>query len=1156
MPTDYVHLHCHTAYSLLDGAIRLPDMMKRAQELGMSSVAITDHGNMFGAVNFFLKAKAAGLKPIIGCEVYVAPGDRRQQESRPGVPVANHLVLLAKNLTGYQNLVRLVSAGYLEGFYYKPRIDQELLKEHSEGLIALSACLQGKVPSLLLKDQEDKALEAARELASIMGPENFFIELQDAGIPEQHKINPGLIDIANRVGLGVVATNDCHFLLREQHEAHDALLCIQTGKTLQDTDRMRLQPELYYKSGDEMAALFGEVPGAIENSLEIARRCDLELPLGNLRFPVYPLDNGETAEDRLRIMAREGLDKRYKEFERHGIEIDKQIYEDRMAYELEILEQKGFAGYFLVVSDFINWAKDEGIPVGPGRGSAAGSLVAYSMRITDLDPLRYKLIFERFLNVERESMPDIDVDFCMDRRGEVLEYVSGKYGKWNVAQIITFGSMQARAVIRDVGRVMSIPYNEVDQVAKLIPAELGITLDKALEKEPRLKDRMKDDGQVKRLVDIARSLEGLPRHASTHAAGVVIGDVPLSEVVPLYKGPKDETVTQYDMKCVEKAGLIKFDFLGLRTLTVIDLAVRMIRQGPDPDFDIAGINLEDEETYQLLCRGHTTGVFQLESSGMKELLAKMKPECFEDVIALVALYRPGPLESGMVDDFVACKHGQKKVVYPLPQLEKVLKETYGVIVYQEQVQEIARVLAGYSLGEGDNLRRAMGKKVVEVMEEQRSRFMDGAKDNSIDPKKAADIFDLMAKFAGYGFNKSHSAAYGLIAFQTAYLKAHFPLEFMAALLTSEVNNSDKVMLHIAECRDHQLPVLPPDINQSGRNFTVDKGEAIRFGMAAVKNVGEGAVEAIIAAREKEGPYKDIFDLCERVDLRKVNRRVMESLIKCGAFDSTGANRAQLMAVLDEALETGQRMGRDREAGQGSIFDIMGAGGESAAPERVMPALPEWEERDKLAYEKEALGFYITGHPLSAYQDDIKRLSTVDTVTIQAAGDGMKVRLAGLPTEVKEKITKKGDRMAFVRIEDLKGSMEMIVFPDCYSASSEYLKAESPVLVKGVVDKDERGVKIKATQIAPLDEAAHTMTARLRLRVEATGFTREAMVQLRQTLEKHKGSCRVSLHLKVPGKGEAILALPDHYRVAPSPEFTDAVNGLFGHPVVEPVLTNE
>ena len=1156
MPTDFVHLHTHTAYSLLDGAIRLPDLMKRAGELGMGSVAISDHGNMFGVVNFYLKAKAAGLKPIIGCEVYVAPGDRRQQETKPGLPVAHHLVLLAKDLTGYQNLVRLVSAGYLEGFYYKPRIDYELLRENSEGLIALSACLHGKVPSQLLVDQEDKALEAAKELAQIMGHENFFIELQDAGIPEQHKINPGLIDIADRLGLGVVATNDCHFLLRDHHEAHDALLCIQTGKTLADTDRMRLQPELYYKSGDEMAELFGQVPGAIENSVEIARRCDLELPLGSLRFPVYPLDSGETAEDRLRKMAREGLDRRYKELERHGMELDRQVYEDRMAYELDILIQKGFAGYFLVVSDFINWAKDEGIPVGPGRGSAAGSLVAYSMRITDLDPLRYKLIFERFLNVERESMPDIDVDFCMDRRGEVLEYVSEKYGKWNVAQIITFGSMQARAVIRDVGRVMSIPYNEVDQVAKLIPAELGINLDKALSKEPRLKERMKGDEQVKRLVDIARALEGLPRHASTHAAGVVIGDVPLSEVVPLYKGPKDETVTQYDMKCVEKAGLIKFDFLGLRTLTVIDLAVAMIRQGPDPEFDITAINLEDKETYQLLSRGHTTGVFQLESSGMKELLAKMRPECFEDVIALVALYRPGPLESGMVDDFVARKHGQKKVKYPLPQLENVLKETYGVIVYQEQVQEIARILAGFSLGEGDNLRRAMGKKVPEVMEEQRGRFMEGAKEKSIDPKKAADIFDLMAKFAGYGFNKSHSAAYGLIAFQTAYLKTHFPLEFMAALLTSEVSNSDKVMLHIAECRDHQLPVLPPDINQSGRNFTVDNGQAIRFGMAAVKNVGGGAVDAIIAAREQDGPFQDIFDFCERVDLRKVNRRVLESLIKCGAFDSTGANRAQLMAVLDEALETGQRMGRDREVGQSSIFDVMGGEGKGAAPAPALPALPEWNERDKLAYEKEALGFYITGHPLSAYQDDIKRLSTVDTVSILAAGDGMKVRLAGLPTEIKEKITKKGDRMAFVRLEDLKGSLEMIVFPDCYSASSAYLQAESPVLVKGVVDKDERGVKIKATQIAPLDDAAHTMTARLRLRLEATGLTRDTMVLLRQTLEKHQGKCRVSLHLNVPGKGEAVLALPDHYRVEPSPDFSEAVNALFGHPVVEPVLANE
>ncbi|MCF8064357.1 MAG: DNA polymerase III subunit alpha, partial [Desulfarculaceae bacterium] len=841
MTPSFVHLHTHTQFSLLDGAIRLPDLMKRAKELNMDSVVMTDHGNMFGAIHFQMAAQKAGLKHIIGCEVYVAPGDRRDKEHRPGHAIANHLVLLAKNLTGYQNLVRMVSAGFTEGFYYKPRIDLELLRRHHEGLIAMSACLQGKVPSLMMAGREDQAEAAARELAEIMGENNFFIELQDAGLAEQKKINPGLIDLAGRLGLGLVATNDCHYLRREDHEAHDVLLCIQTGKTVDAPGRMKLSSEIYFKSPQEMADLFPEVPEAISNTVDIAKRCDMEIPLGQLRFPVFHLDNGETSEDRLRKESQEGLDKRIQELTQRGQAIDRQEYADRLAYELDVLCTMGFPGYFLVVADFINWAKDNGIPVGPGRGSAAGSLVAYSMRITDLDPIRYKLIFERFLNIERKSMPDIDVDFCYNRRTEVIEYVTQKYGADHVSQIITYGTMQARAVLRDVGRAMNIPYAEVDQIAKLVPSKLGISLDEALDSEPRLVERMNADPQVRKLLDVARSLEGLPRHASTHAAGVVIGDVPLDQVVPLYRGTGEENVTQFDMKCVEKAGLIKFDFLGLKTLTVIALAVEMVRHNHDPKFTIEDIDLEDQATYELLSRGDTTGVFQLESSGMKELLAKLRPEVFEDVIALVALYRPGPLESGMVDDFVARKHGTKKVSYDLPQLEPILKETYGVIVYQEQVMEISRRLAGYSLGEGDILRRAMGKKDPQVMSQQKERFLDGSLDNGISRDKSGKLFDLIEKFAGYGFNKSHSAAYALIAFQTAFLKAHYPLEFMAALLTSEVNDTDKVMAHIGECRERGLTVLPPDINHSGIDFTV-ADNAIRFGLAAVKNVGRGAVE--------------------------------------------------------------------------------------------------------------------------------------------------------------------------------------------------------------------------------------------------------------------------------------------------------------------------
>ena len=1153
MTPPFVHLHTHTQYSLLDGAIRLPDLMKRAKELNMDTVVMTDHGNMFGAIHFQMAAQKAGLKHIIGCEVYVAPGDRRDKEHRPGQVIANHLVLLAKDVTGYRNLVRMVSAGFTEGFYYKPRIDMELLRRHHEGLIAMSACLQGKVPQLMMAGREDQAEAAARELAEIMGEDNFFIELQDAGLPEQKKINPGLIDLARRLGLGLVATNDCHYLRREDHEAHDVLLCIQTGKTVDAADRMKLSGEIYFKSPQEMADLFPELPEAISNSVDIAKRCDMEIPLGQLRFPVFHLDNGETSEDRLRKESQEGLEKRIQELTQRGQVIDRQEYADRLAYELDVLCKMGFPGYFLVVADFINWAKDNGIPVGPGRGSAAGSLVAYSMRITDLDPIRYKLIFERFLNIERKSMPDIDVDFCYNRRGEVIEYVTQKYGADHVSQIITYGTMLARGVLRDVGRAMNIPYAEVDQIAKLVPAKLGITLDEALDSEPRLKERMDADPQARKLLDIARSLEGLPRHASTHAAGVVIGDVPLDQVVPLYRGTGDENVTQFDMKCVEKAGLIKFDFLGLKTLTVIALAVEMVRHNHDPKFAIEDIDLEDKATYELLSRGDTTGVFQLESSGMKELLSKLRPEVFEDVIALVALYRPGPLESGMVDDFVARKHGTKKVSYDLPQLEPILKETYGVIVYQEQVMEISRRLAGYSLGEGDILRRAMGKKDPQVMSQQKERFLDGSLDNGISRDKSGKLFDLIEKFAGYGFNKSHSAAYALIAFQTAYLKAHFPLEFMAALLTSEVNDTDKVMAHIGECRERGLTVLPPDINHSGIDFTV-ADNAIRFGLAAVKNVGRGAVEAIITAREEGGEFTGLHDLCERVDLRKVNRRVLESLVKCGAFDSTGAHRAQLMAVLDEALEHGQKMRRDIDAGQSSIFDLMSGGAEAAAPE--LPGVPLWSESDRLSFEKDAIGFYITGHPLSDYQDQIKRLGTLDTVKLKAAGDGMSITMAGVAAKVKEKITKKGDRMAFVDMEDLKGTVEVICFPDCYAKASPYLNGEEPLLVKGTVDKDERGIKIKATSIEPLTGAAQARTSRLRLRIEATGLTREKMVLLRQALAKYPGACRVSLHLNVPGKGEAVLALPGQYRVEAAPALFDQVNELFGHPVVEPVLNGD
>ncbi len=1144
---SFVHLHTHSCYSLLDGAIALDKLVAAAKSMDMPAVAISDHGNLFAALNFYQEALRQGIKPVIGCEVYVAPHSRFDKTERPGVPRYYHLVLLAKNEQGYQNLVALVSAGYTEGFYYRPRIDLGLLQKHHQGLIGLSACLQGEVPQMLLMGQMDKALEAAKRHAAIFEPESFFIELQDLGIPEQRKINPGLKEVADRLGLGLVATNDCHFLNREDFEAQDALVAIQTGRTLDDETRLALPVEAWYKPPRLMAELFAAYPEAISNSVLIAGKCDVTLKLDNFRFPKFdPAQKNNEADELLAQMARAGLEARMAAIK--GYAVDEAAYKARLEGELDVLKQMGYADYFLVVADFINWAKRENIPVGPGRGSAAGSLVAYAMGITDLDPIRYGLIFERFLNIERKSMPDIDVDFCGIRRAEVIDYVTRRYGKDKVAQIITFGTMKARAAVRDVGRVMNMPYGEVDTIAKLIPETLGITLDAAIRLEPRLSERMRTEPKVNKLMQIAKILEGMPRHASVHAAGVVIGDTPLNEIVPLYKavdkkGAEDTIVTQFDMKGVEKAGLIKFDFLGLNTLTEVNEAVRLIRGHHDPSFQLEEIPLDDPKSYDLLCRGDSTGVFQVESAGMKALLMKMRPSCLEDIIALVALYRPGPLESGMVDDFVACKHGRKEVKYFLPQLEPILKETYGVLVYQEQVLEIARVIAGYSLGEGDNLRRAMGKKDAKVMAAERSRFMEGAKTKGIDPDKAGALFDLIDKFAGYGFNKSHSAAYALIAYQTAYLKANYPLEFMAAVLTCRSASQDTVMKLIGECREHQLKVLPPDVNLSERAFTVD-GDAIRFGLSAVKNVGDASIEAIATARGG-APFASLFDFCVRVEQNKLNRKVLESLIKCGAFDSLDNNRARLLAAADDALEYGQKVKREKDSGQINMFG--GAG--FVTPEPSLPSLKPWSEKDTLAFEKEALGFYITGHPLSRFAGHMARLGARGVESLGDMPDKAKVRLIGLPVKIKEQFTKKGDRMAFVQLEDLTGSVELILFPDSYAAAAPHLQSDEPLWLEGVLERDERNQKIRVNKALPLEQAAAALTAGVKINLREAGD--EKLIELRQILAAHPGNCRVVLCMELPEKALVTLNLPQ-YRVNPEPALFKALEGRLG-PVAEPIL---
>jgi len=1137
--SPFVHLHLHSAYSLLDGAIRIDDVLSRARELGMGSVAITDHGNMFGVMGFYNKALKAGLKPIIGCEVYLAPLGRHRREPRDP---RYHLILLAKDYQGYKNLIRLVSLGNLEGFYYKPRVDFEILEEYNEGLIALSACLSGQIPSLILANQEQEALKTAEKYESIFKG-RFYLELQQNFLPEQETANQGLKRISRELGLPLVATNDCHYLHKEDAEAHDVLLCIQTGKTVDDPERLRFaNQEFYFKSGQEMAELFKDCPEAVANTLKIAEECNLEMPQPSYHFPVFPLDEGEDLDGRLAAEARRGLEKRLDKMRAVGDlspEKEKE-YKDRLEMEIDVICRMEFPGYFLIVADFINWAKKQDIPVGPGRGSAAGSLAAYALGITEIDPIPYGLLFERLLNVERISMPDIDTDICKNGRERVIQYVSEKYGgSTNVAQIITFGQMQARAVVRDVGRALGVPYGEVDHIAKLIPNVLNITLAEALEGEPRLREEANNDGRIDRLLKIAQALEGLPRHASTHAAGVVIGDKPLIEYLPLYCVSSDQAdngdkvvVTQFDMHDVERVGLIKFDFLGLKTLTLIDYTVKLIKDRGE-DLDIASLDLNDKLTYDLFCLGDTTGVFQFEGAGMRDLMVRLKPNNFDDLIALVALYRPGPLER--VNSYVDGKHGRIEVAYELPELQPILKSTYGVIIYQEQVMQIARSLANYSLGEADMLRRAMGKKKPEIMAREQSRFMEGIRANKLDPDKGEKIFDLMAKFAGYGFNKSHSAAYALIAFQTAYLKAHYPLEFTAALLSSEENNTDKIVRLINECRVKGLEVLPPDINTSDVNFTV-AGSDIRFGLAAIKGVGHAAIDSIIEVRN-EGPFTDLFDLCQRVDLRKVNRKVMEALIKSGALDSIGPGRSRMIAVLDEALEWGAKVQRDRASGQTSLFE----GFETEQQVEIQwPDVPEWRDSIRLNYEKEALGFYISGHPLAKFDHELAALTNTDSQRIQDQKENNKVQAGGVVADIKTINTKKGDRMAFVEIEDLAGRMEIIVFPEVYQANLEILEKETPVLVIGEVSTDEKGAgsvkKVIAREIVPLDKAMDRKISEVRLTLAASDQDsqndEETLLKLKDILKRYPGDTSVMFNLKVPGRGTAILSLKTRVKTGP------------------------
>jgi DNA polymerase III subunit alpha len=1125
----FVHLHNHTEYSLLDGINRIDPMMKRAVALGMPAIAITDHGNMFGAVEFYKSARKHGIKPILGCEVYVEP-DPGPDGARKSY--SHHLILLAKDRTGYQNLIKLVSHGYLEGFYYKPRIQKQMLEKHAEGLVATTACLAGEVAWNAMRDDFEGARRTVGWYQELFGKQSFFLELMDHDMDEQKKANNMVLELARSLDVPMVVTNDCHYLEQGHARPHEVWLCVQTGKQLSDGKRMMYPTdEFYFKSGDEMHRRFRDFDAALKNTLSIAEMCSLELELGQNVMPEYRTPNGESSADYLRKLSYEGLERKLHRLEA-GPEL-RSVYEERLAYELKIVEEMGFPGYFLIVWDFIHHAKCQHIPVGPGRGSAAGSLAAYCLGITDIDPIRYNLVFERFLNPERVTMPDIDVDFCKRRRGEVIQYVSEKYGRERVGQIITFGTSKAKNVIRDVGRVMGLSFAQTDKIAKLVPEVLNITLKEAIEQEPRLQEMIKTEPETKRLMDICFQLEGITRHASVHAAGVVISKDPLDTYVPLYKDPKHgDVVTQFDMRVLEELGLLKMDFLGLKTLTVIDDALKIIREREGRDETFENIDMDDPSTYELLSKGDVDGVFQVESSGMKELLRKLRPSVFEDIVALVALYRPGPLGSGMVDDFIDRKHGKKPITYPLPQLEPALKDTYGVIVYQEQVMQIASTVAGFSLGQADLLRRAMGKKKKEVMEKQRADFVAGAIAHGTAKDKAEEIFELMAKFAEYGFNKSHSAAYALLTYQTAYLKVHHPAAFYAAWLTNDADNTDKVVLAINDADAHGIELLAADVNESDESFTVVAPTKVRFGLAGIKGVGHNAVQSVLAARKARGRFLSLFDLCERVDLRSVNRRMLERLVKCGACASLAENRAALMEILDRSMEAAQRAQQDAAAGQMSLF-----GGDELAPaiEIPLPAVPEYPKATILEWEKEYLGFYISGHPLDRFRQDLRRLTNADSHSLAVRGHRDTVRIGGLVRGIKEIVTKNKTRMARAVLEDLRGSIPLTIFPQAFEQCRDLLVEDSPVLVTGEVEGFGGTPSVVVDSLVSLTAAREQSTRVVRLRV-AHDAGRAALERLRQLLREHPGECPVRIEVLLGEAGQlrsALLHADDPSGVRPS-----------------------
>ncbi len=1125
---SFVHLHSHTHYSLLDGAGKIKDMVNRAAELGMKSLAITDHGNLFGALEFYTQAKKAGIKPIIGMEAYIAPGARTLRKQLEGESHSYHLVLLAKNEIGFRNLIKLSSSAYLEGMYYKPRIDKELLRKHSEGLIATSACLKGEVAYKLRRGMRDQAIKLIEDYVDIFG-NDFYLEIQDHHIPDEQSVYPQIYDLGKEMSVPVICTNDNHYLKKGDHEAHDILLCLQTGKDRDDPNRMRYgTEELYMKSADEMYQLFKDRPEVLERTLEIDEKIDLTIDFSQRHLPRFPIPASEgniDADEYLSLLSLRGTEKKYGK-------IDEKLNE-RLQYELSVIKKMGFAGYFLIVQDFIDAARQKDIPVGLGRGSAAGSLVAYSLGITNVDPLRYDLLFERFLNPERVNMPDIDIDFCVDRRDEVIEYVRNKYGQENVAQIITFGTMAARGVIRDVSRVLKIPITKADTIAKLIPIQGAkpMPLKKAFVDVPELKEIAEsDDPQLRELVTYSQTLEGIARHASVHAAGIIIAPDNITNFAPLYKNSDQEITTQWTMGWCESIGLLKMDFLGLRNLTVIQKAERMIRERDDQDFSVEKIPIDDEATFKLFGDGLTVGVFQFESSGMQEYLRKLKPSRIEDLIAMNALYRPGPMS--MIDDFIDRKYGRKKIEYLHPKLETILKETYGIIVYQEQVMRIASDLAGFSLAQADLMRRAMGKKKKEVMAEQKKLFVEGCLKNAIKKHAAQEIADLIEKFAQYGFNKSHSAAYAIIAYQTAYLKAHYPAEFISANLTSEVSNSDRVMILMEECRKIGLQIEPPDVNYSEAHFVPLDHEKIAFGMEAIKNVGGNAIASIVEARKTHGKFKSLFELIQHVDLRLVNKKVLESLAMAGAMDSLEGSRAQLYNSIEKAIEFGQNFQGEKNKNRDQI-NLFGSGasdepGENLVTYPDLPDIPDWNITDKLKKEKELLGFYISGHPLERFRPIVNLFSTkIDDFTGDESNNKTLpkvLRVCGQIIDIRVILDKKQQKMAFVKLEDFSRTYEAVVFGSVYPQFEAFLKPDNIVLIQGRLNSeiDEQIVKLIGEQILPLEQVPDTFTESVMININRVNFTDEKLHRLKMTLKSSPGTSPVYVNLSDNGSGSLVM----------------------------------